>query len=152
MSKPVAVIRNLEDYPDWLDRELVEAYLSTVYRSIVPRFDIAIGPLDAALSHWLNERHIKTFAFITAWNPRSHAAPLETNRQQNAALESMLTAVATEVLPGIGIGTRGDWPPEESFWVLGISPEQAVRAGQHFSQNALVWWEDGGEAELWWLQ
>jgi hypothetical protein len=32
MSKPVAVIRTLEDSPDWLDRRLVEAYLRTGYR------------------------------------------------------------------------------------------------------------------------
>ena len=183
MSKPVAVIRKLEDSPHWLDRRLVGAYLRTRYNptpdpSPTGRGDLecsaernearvasplpvgegsGVGlriarPLPVPLTEWFSIQNISTFAVITAWNPASKTLPEAGNRLGNNNLEKELKKVSRQTLPGRNIGEDGDWPPEESFWALDISAENAVRLGKLFGQNAIVWWEKGRLPELWWLQ
>jgi len=151
MSKPVAVIRTLEDSPVWLDRRLVEAYLRTAYRTLSPPFEIKIGMKNAVLEKWAAARNFQTCAIVTAWNPRSKIVSEEENLLKNKELEVELQQVSRLVLPGLNAGGLGDWPPEESFWVLGISANDAIRVGRFFNQNAVVWWEKSGVPELWWL-
>ena len=179
MSKPVAVIRKLEDSPHWLDQRLVGAYLRTRYNptpdpSPAGRGDLECSaerneacvasplpageglriarPLPAPLAEWFSIQNISTFAIITAWNPASKPLPEAENHLRNNNLESELKRVSRQILPGRNIGEDGDWLPEESFWSLDISPESAVRLGKLFGQNAIVWWEKDGLPELWWLQ
>jgi len=152
MSKPIAVIRNLEDSPDWLDRRLVGAYLRTTYCALSPFFEIKIGYKNEAFEKWLEKGRFKTFAFITASNPRSKLASDKENSLKNRKLKIELEKVSLVVLPGFGATEDGDWPTEESFWVFDISPDDAVRLGKKYEQNAIVWWEKGGLPELWWLQ
>jgi hypothetical protein len=151
MSKPVAKIGKVEDSPDWLDRRLVEAYLRTTYRAVSPFFEIKIGVKNAAFEKWLEERGFKTYAFITAWNPRSKMLSEAENRLKNKDLEADLKKVTRLVAPALNVPAASDWPPEESFLALGISPEDVIELGKKFTQNAVVWWEKGGVPELWWL-
>ncbi|GAB4497192.1 MAG: hypothetical protein OHK0019_30340 [Saprospiraceae bacterium] len=151
MSKPVAVIRTLEDSPEWLDQRLVEAYLRTTYCTLSPFFPIKIGHKNEALEKWLEKRRLKTYVFITAWNPRSKLASDKENSLKNRKLKIELEKVSFGVLPGLGEAEDGDWPAEESFWALDISPNDAIYLGKKYEQNAIVWWEKGGLPELWWL-
>lgn len=191
MLKPLTIIRNLEDSPDWLDQKLLEAYWRTEYRvginnpapnpSPTGRGDVenteaslnvfstehTTSPLPVgeglgvglrltrahppALSDWLIAENIRTYAFITASNPRSKLLSEQENVLRNRTLERDLKKVSRFVFPGLGIGSDGNWPAEESFWALDISPENAVALGRKYGQNALVWWEEGGLPELWWL-
>lgn len=152
MSKPIAIIRKVEDSPDWLDQRLVEAYYHTSYQvSAMPFPAIRIGRLDPLLADWLEERHFQSFVFITAWNPFSRLRSLRENKRRNNQLRADLSTLARAVHSGVGIGDNNDWPPEESFWALDIDAEEAVRLGRKYGQNALVWWEKGGLPELWWL-
>lgn len=153
IAKPIFIIRAMEDSPDWLDRRLVGAYLGTGYeveRGAYLVLRIA-HPLPTSLSDWLSAQDITTLAIITAWNPASKICSLEENLLKNNDLENDLRKVARLILPGLNIGDTGDWPPEESFWALDISAENAVRLGKQFGQNAVVWWQKGGLPELWWL-
>ena len=53
MSKPVAVIRKLEDSPEWLDRWLVEAYLRTSYTiALSPDPPVRVGETTPPLEAW----------------------------------------------------------------------------------------------------
>ena len=152
MSKPVAVIRKVEDSPDWLDRRLVEAYLRTSYQIKSKPFPpIRIGVTNPLLEGWLDEHHFKSYAFITAWNPFSKLLHLPENQRRNKDLETELKNTACFILPGFGIGEDDNWPPEESFFAPGIAAEDAIRLGRKYGQNAIVCWEKGGLPELWWL-
>ena len=51
---------------------------------------------------------------------------------------------------GVGKGDTGDWPPEPSFLVLGISREVATQLAAHHEQCAYVFGEVGAPAELVW--
>lgn len=62
-----------------------------------------------------------------------------------------LLGISRLVLPGAGTGDAGDWPSEESYFTLDITPAQAIQLGRDFGQHAIVFWKAGGLPELWWL-
>lgn len=152
MLKPVAVIRKVEDSPDWLDRTLVAAYLRTSYAVHLPGFPpIRVGFPNPALEAWLDGNRCSTCAFITAWNPGSKLLGLAENERKNRLLEAELAPVSKHVLPGTGLGDDGLWPGENSFLACGIPAGDAVRLGIKYGQNAIVWCEKGELPALWWL-
>jgi hypothetical protein len=152
MSKPVAVIRKVEDSPDWLDEWLVEAYLRTSYAVMFMDFPpIRVGEANPVLEKWLDEKKIKTYAFITAWNPGSVLLSYEENEERLDQLKDELNEICPRVLGGLGVGDSGEWPGEMSCLALDITAGDAVRLGRKYGQNAIVWWEKGGFPELWWL-
>ena len=153
MLKPVVVITCLEDSPPNVDRRLLEAYLRTIYQvREPPEFSFLVGraPSETA-SRWLDQHRILSWAFLTAWNPRS--APLSDleNRERNKRLAREVDSGGWSFFPAWGIGPDKTWPAEESFWILNISADRAAHLGRLFEQNALVWWSKGKPVELWWL-
>lgn len=149
IAKSTFVIRMVEDSPDWLDQRLTEAYLSTIYA--VENFNVIIGQRYSAFEEWLSGHSIKSYAFITAWNPASRILPEPENIQRNKSLEADLQKVSGIVLPARHIALAGNWPPEESLWAGSISDENAILLGRKYGQNAIVRWKEGGVPELWWL-
>lgn len=152
MSKPVVQITTLEDSPPWIDRRLVDAYLRTTYRAPEPGLELRVGVRNPALQAWLEQWDAPNFAVLTAWNPRSEPLSTIENAARNARLEIDLRRAARIVLPALGIGDRGDWPPEDSFFAAGLAPDTAAALGLEFGQNALVFGEKGRAPVLWWLQ
>ena len=154
MSKPVAVLKRLEDSPRTLDRRLVAAYLRSIYRILDPPFDIRIGaspPLD--LKQWLLERSFQSFDFLTAVNPASRILSNSENALRQEVLRTnLLPFLPNDPYPAIHLSENSDWPAEKSWWAPGLPAEQAVDLGRRFEQNALVFWRQGGEVELWWLK
>lgn len=152
MLKPVAVIRKVEDSPDWLDRTLVAAYLRTSYAIHFSEFTpVRVGVPHPVLDAWMEDNGCRTCAFITAWNPRSQALDPAENDRINPLLEADLAPVSKRVLPGTGLGDDGRWPGEKSFLACGITAGDAVRLGIKYGQNAIVWCEKGELPALWWL-
>lgn len=156
MAKPIVVIRNLEDSPDWLDQRLIAAYLNSKYWTEAIQLNdsgvfFEIGQPALALESQLQEHGVRSFAFITAWNPASRMLDQWHNQWRNLQLEFELHARCRLLRRGMGIGHEDDWAPEESFLCVDISPERAVEAGRQFGQNAIVYWQEGGVPELWWI-
>ena len=153
MLKAVAIIRKVEDSPDWLDRRLVEAYLHTDYAVLPAPFEvIRIGQKNLLLEKWLTEQGFESYIFITAWNPGSNRLSKRQNQSRNKQLALELKKWSRLVLPGSGIGHDRNWPPEESFWALDVSPQAAADLGRQFGQNAIVWGKKDAAPELWWLK
>ena len=153
MLKPVAIITSLEDSPPTIDRSLLGAYLQTVYRvNDPPGFAFFPGKhLPAEAADWLFRRRVGSWAFLTAWNPRSAVLSAVENRRRNKQLSGALQNGGWPYYSGVGIGAGETWSPEESFWILDIPAERAIQLGRQFDQNALVWWTEGKPVELWWL-
>jgi hypothetical protein len=128
-----------------------EPYRATTYRVFVPRaepIDLRIDEPSAALDVLLDGENVRTWAFITAWNPGSRQLPREENDKRQAALASSIERHSWRFLNGVGIPARQDWQAEESFLVLGISSEAALALAKRFGQNAIVAGERGGAALL----
>lgn len=132
-----------------LDDQLLQAYHNTDYRVVgdLP-FTIRIGKRCAALEALLSTRGLAEAAFLTAWNPWSRPTCEADNIAAQTRLESDLAAAGYAVLNGEGIGDGGDWPPEPSLLILGITRDCATELSRAYGQNAYVHIRTGHLAEL----
>jgi hypothetical protein len=127
-----------------------DAYRRTTYRVFAgdSPIDITVGSAPPALVRLLEDRGADTWAFVTAWNPRSNARPAAENQARQRELIELVGRHGWPELPGLGIGWDETWPPEESLLVLGISREEALAVARRFGQAAIVFGERRGPAEL----
>ncbi len=129
-----------------ISKELLLGYEATCYSILNPKIDIYLTKENEALQSFLKEHHFNSWGFITAWNPFSNALSLENNQRLNSLLEQDLTNYV--VFPAEGKDTIGNWPPEISFFVAGITKEEAIDLGKKYKQNAIVYGEINSPAEL----
>jgi len=123
-----------------LDAELIAAYQRTEYRVADGRHAFVLRVEERApLLRVCHETFdVTCSAYITAWNPRSVATPLDVNRAAMARLEQELTRAGWRWLRGEGVDPEGAWPPEPSLLVLGLDEASAVALARRYDQNALV--------------
>ncbi len=128
-----------------IEKALIFAYRNTTYRVLIcgESIDIRIGCRQFRLDELLCG---KSWAFISACNPGSIRS--SDNPERHRALLEKLDGMGLEQYPGTGIPDRGDWLPEESVLVAGISELEAIRIGREFGQNAIVCGEGGKAARL----
>lgn len=94
---------------------------------------------------------MKSWAFLTAWNPLSKPLPREENRRRNAQLLAAIEKWNWKALPGVGVSPDGSWR-EESFFIFHIRKQQARALAERFGQLAFVYGEGDGIAELIYIQ
>jgi Protein of unknown function (DUF3293) len=78
-------------------------------------------------------------AFITACNPQGRLSDEPGNARRQLELRQELERRGLTAMEGLGRHPRGEWPPEPSFLVPGLSREEARMLGRRFAQNAVVW-------------
>lgn len=128
-------------------------YRATAYLVDGPsgRFTIRVGERCTQVEQLIVELGATCWAFITALNPGSRQLSSEENQSRHRALEERVCTLGYAYYPGEGVGDSGEWPAEESLFVLGIGEEEAISLGREFGQAAIVVGEIGGEAELVWM-
>jgi len=95
----------------------------------------------------LDAEGASTAAFITAANPRSGLRGGWENEIANTALLNVMTGAGYRCFEGEGRAPDRSWI-ERSALVVGISREEAEKAGRAFDQNAIVFVERGKAPEL----
>ena len=118
----------------------IEAYLATEYRAwgdwpLVLR----IGQESHPLASLYRQEDAKGAAMLTAWNPFSEPREVAENDAAQLRLIGELDRLGFAHQPGNGADPTGQWPPEDSRLVLGISLEIAASLGRQFRQNGIVW-------------
>ena len=133
-----------------IDPRLWEAYHTTVYDVHAPEgvVPIRIGRLHPLIDRLCVLQGAASWCFVTAWNPGSQPLAPADNQRRNETLRAELARAGFAVLEGMGRGADPGWEPEASFLVLGVDREHACALGRRFGQNALVFGERGGVAEL----
>jgi Protein of unknown function (DUF3293) len=117
----------------------VAAYQSTRYRIGGPEFfTLSIGAKSEALLQLYRKTGQDCGLFITAFNPFGQAQSAEANQAAHFLLGEHLRALSRHVIEGAGYPS-GDWPPELSFFALGIDEGAARQLGRRFDQDAVVW-------------
>ena len=111
------------------------------------RFTIRFGDDNEELQHLLSSRGAGTWAFLTAYNPRSQPLPAEQNEARQLELTKLLDQQNYRYLRGRGEGD--DWQ-EPSLFILDIDRGSAVAIGKQFEQNAILWARRGNAPELVW--
>lgn len=131
---------------------LARVYLQTTYRVITAAkpVDIRIGVLNPALADLLQSRGARTWAFLTASNPRSQQLTDDDNALRNDKLMQSLRDEGWSCLDAVGVPDNSDWMPEQSVLILGIGRRAALALARRWQQNAIVYGEHGVVPELVW--
>jgi hypothetical protein len=129
---------------------LWDAYRRTTYVAHTGNGDIRINPgrRSAALDGLLNERRLREWAYLTAYNPASRRLAEEENARRQRELVETVQGRGLAFLDGEGIGEDPQWPAEPSILVLGIRSDDARALGRQFGQLAIVVGRTGQPARL----
>ena len=147
---PVAVPDTSPPEPSHSD--LAEMYLATDYvvDDLPASFTIKLGEANDQLNDFLDRGVISSWAFLTAWNPRSTPLNADENYARQHELLKFLRSNSYHFLHGRGVGTDPAWEPEESLFIIDIERSAAIEIGRQFDQNAILWGVNGREPELIW--
>jgi hypothetical protein len=77
--------------------------------------------------------------FITAFNPFGQVRSVDANEAAHVRLRTELKSVCPLVIEGAGADPTGAWPPEKSYFALGVDLEASKHLGQQYGQDAIVW-------------
>ena len=133
--------------------ELDAAYRATTYRIFLPEGvrDLRIDIADRDLAVWVAGQGEDCWAVATAWNPAACRLSDGENRRRQAALEIALLELGYEPYTGENVADAGDWPVEESCFVVGMGSDEAKELARKFGQNAVVCGGQDGAPRLIWV-
>jgi hypothetical protein len=124
-----------------MDQNLLRSYLATVYELPTPN-----GPLRVSLdgdvvqdASALPELLQRSFAVLTAYNPRSMLLPRKVNEQRHQVMRDMLVlgVYRVEACVGFEEDPEGTWR-EPSWLVHGMDRDEALAFGRVFRQNTVL--------------
>ncbi len=124
-----------------MDQSLLRSYLATVYE-----FPTASGTLRASLdgdivtdAASLPDLLQRSFAVLTAYNPRSMLLPRKVNEQRHQVMRDLLIlgVYRVEACVGYEEDPEGTWR-EPSWLVHGMDRDEAIAFGRVFRQNAVL--------------
>ncbi len=135
-------------------KTLTEAYIHTTYRVFIAdkTIDIRIGAVNPVLESLLQAHQVRTWAFVTASNPRSQELSRESNAERNDAMKQSLREAGWRYLEALGVPDRQDWPREHSVLIPGIGRDEAMALGRRWEQNAIVFGQAGEPPEIVWME
>jgi hypothetical protein len=124
-----------------MDQNLLRSYLATVYELPTPN-----GPLRVSLdgdvvtdAAALPELLQRSFAVLTAYNPRSMLLPRKVNEARHQVMRDMLVlgVYRVEACVGFEEDPEGTWR-EPSWLVHGMDRDEALSFGRVFRQNTVL--------------
>lgn len=128
-----------------------QVYTNTEYKVFDERITrpLVVGKIQPEIDLLLEELNFKTYAYLTAWNPRSISLADEVNLSRNKELVACFEKIPEiQWLPGIAKSYEPGWPGEECYLILGISREIVEQLAFHFEQNAYLFGELHSPVEL----
>ena len=132
-----------------MDQALLRGYLSTIYEFATPT-----GPLrvsldgDSTVDPSLPELLTRTFALLTAYNPRSMLLPRRVNEGRHVVMRDLLILGCYRVEPCIGSEGDADGTFREPAWMVhGMDREESIAFGRVFRQNTVIY-ATGGRPEI----
>jgi Protein of unknown function (DUF3293) len=132
-----------------LGPDLIVAYLGADYVVFgEPDLVLRIGEASAELDMLLDAEGVDTAAYVTAANPRGRFAGQAENLLATTALTEAQRRAGYACFAGEGRDPLGEWLPEPSVLVVGISRAEAIVLGRSYDQNAIVFMEKGKSPEL----
>jgi hypothetical protein len=121
--------------------EKVRAYLATEYR-IGPasrEIILTIGKRSELLAEFFAVTCLECGAFLTAGNPLGKSQSDSVNELAHADLLRLLNDQGVRAIEGWGSAQGSDWPPERSWFAMGLQLGPAKTLGRCFDQDAIVW-------------
>jgi len=134
-----------------LSPDLIRNFCRTSYWLALPDAYAALRLGEAppaAFTAWLAAAGISSWAIVTAYNPGGCLTAPSTNDAAQIQLGEQLAASGAAWRRGWNIADGGDWPPEETYCIGGITSRQALSLARQFGQGAVVAGQAGGRATL----
>lgn len=121
-----------------MDTDKIEtAFLETNYIILLEnKIALKIGDMPSQL--FSEYPQIKTWAFLTAWNPLPDILTKSENDIRNNQLKIQLKEQGFNFYPGVGISKNEDWS-EDSFFIENIDLETANQISLKFGQLAFLY-------------
>ena len=85
-----------------------------VFADIPHRIRIRIGEENADLAALLKDKSVRSWAYLTAFNPGSNRLPAEENKRRQRQLGEIVGKTYRQLYRGEGISDGGDRPAEAS--------------------------------------
>jgi len=130
-----------------IDPDLAQIYARAVYLVDWGRRGLVLRPGEA-VPHWRLHFGVQPAAFLTACNPRGQVLLAADNTAAMARLREQVALAGLRWLEGEGRSAEGDWPPEASLLILGITASAAHKLAVDFRQNALLLIDTEGSVTL----
>jgi hypothetical protein len=132
---------------------LQKAYMETVYHVMnEPNiYKIKLDAIHPEFNAWCERSNIKSWAFITAYNPFSKELTKNENILLNSQLKETIIKNGYNFNYGSGVPNNENWDSEESFFIQNITLDKAKEIGVAFKQNAIVFGQINSLQELIWL-
>jgi Protein of unknown function (DUF3293) len=129
--------------------DLIVAYLGAEYVVFgEPELVLRIGEASAELDALLDAEGADTAAYVTAANPQGRFAGQAENLLATTALLEAQREAGYACYAGEGRDSQGEWLPEPSVLVVGMSRGEAEVLGRSYEQNAIVFAQKGMALEL----
>jgi hypothetical protein len=102
---------------------LIDAYNATDYVAIFAKREtvIRVGQHNPEVERLLAFFGVRGASFVTAWNPFSKNVGRIANATADRRLCAWVRRRGLRWIEGFGRGTIGNWPPEKSALVFGLS-------------------------------
>jgi len=118
---------------------LLAAYSETHYHVYTtPEITLCPDVHSAELANLHQHYSVNSSAIITAWNPYSKQLNNADNARRQSQLIETLSETGLQTIGAFGKHPTGDWPGEESIFILGISLPDVSSIGYEFEQNAVI--------------
>ena len=134
--------------------ELDLAYRQTLYQvfSEAETIAVRVGIPNTTLDQLVRQHRYRQWALITAHNPYSQPLTAQENQARNELLVKDLWSLHLPICRAVGQDDAKQWPAEESFFVMGIWPKEAIALGQKYDQNAILVGKVGHAPQLVWIR
>ncbi|MBD3674336.1 MAG: DUF3293 domain-containing protein [Planctomycetaceae bacterium] len=141
----------LHAWPEQRLAELLTAYSRTDYCVAAPEGSLTlhVGELLPEQNLALLQAGVISWCVVTAWNPQSQLRSADRNDAAQDDLKAEIESYGLKWWEAAGRDPAGEWPTEESCFVLNISPEQTGSLCEKFGQLAALYGD--AESEPWLL-
>ena len=152
-SQAQAILPQGSESPSTIDA-LDLAYHQALYQvfSEHETISIRVGRSNPILDQLLQHHGHNQWALITAYNPYSRSLTAQANQWRNDRLAKDLWSLYLPVFRAVGQDDAGQWPAEESFFVIGLRQKEAIALGQKYDQNAILVGKRGHAPQLLWIR
>jgi hypothetical protein len=117
---------------------IIKSYLETTYTVYSLGIEIVVGQQNEILQKHLLSNNLKSWAFITAENPRSQSYSDDLNKERNISLENYLKENNYVFYSGLGVPRDTNWQAEKSYFIHNTTLERAIEIAIKYEQNAFV--------------
>lgn len=109
---------------------------------------LQIGIHNPSLDKLLSDNHCNTFAYLTAFNPRSTTFNKDENQLRQEKLVKDIESLGFSYLTGLSFPESGEWEPEVCAFVYNLPRTTTWDLCIKYQQDAAVVGDRGGSPKL----